>query len=602
MIINHNTMALNSYNKYSTADSKLAGSLARLSSGLRINKAADDAAGLAISEKMKTQIKSLEQASRNALDGNSLIMIAESALSEVHAILCRMRELAVQAANDTYTSSDRMTIQNEIEQLISEIGRIATATQFNEKNLLDGTTSAIVSTDRLTTKVYINDSLRIIDQFGQKSAGGGNYIIEVSAKPGVGEAVKTNIFYVDGEEDERVLHAREIIRKSYEIVTLPGGTNDQIKALYMYFTSFPAPGNLVDLHYIATELRRIVELANDAFVDMIHTVNDLIVTLGDSVFDPTKLAKYRSQVYNHYTYKPHYEGAFLNPIRNGTDAALAISDPADAALAWNQLMIAFRGTGPGGSGGAWGGGSGIVACHMPVANAAWDLLDITLPKKEARLYDLKCFWDANGNFMIEEPKTLTIMQGDGVKASVTIYGNDTLGTFIKKLNEAIGGKNGLNQDKLTGFTSSDRSYVQLVTADMADIAGGGLSAVPGVLLIQSAVPGKAGELNFIGDAGIINALGLTTVRHATETEFTANIINAHDTAKIIASDVHFEGNLLAGILHPNIDVKISSATALRVSAVTRSNGFIDFNWSPAGAERTYIHIADRSMVFHIGSN
>ena len=162
MIINHNIMALNTYNKYNIASNRLSGNLAKLSSGLRINRAADDAAGLAISEKMKAQIAGLEQASRNAMDGNSLIMTAEGALSEVHAMLSRMRELAVQAANDTYTSSDRMTIQNEIEQLKEEIDRISSATQFNRKNLLDGSSSAIVSTDRLTTKVFMRDSVPIL--------------------------------------------------------------------------------------------------------------------------------------------------------------------------------------------------------------------------------------------------------------------------------------------------------------------------------------------------------------------------------------------------------------------------------------------------------
>lgn len=113
----------------------------KLSSGLRINRAADDAAGLAISEKMRGQVRGLNQAVRNAQDGISLIQTAEGALNETHAILQRMRELAVQSANDTNTAGDRGQLQQEIDQLVTEIGRIATTTEFNTQKLLDGTFS-----------------------------------------------------------------------------------------------------------------------------------------------------------------------------------------------------------------------------------------------------------------------------------------------------------------------------------------------------------------------------------------------------------------------------------------------------------------------------
>ncbi|MGB4565615.1 MAG: hypothetical protein WBI69_02055 [Limnochordia bacterium] len=113
-------------------------SMERLSSGMRINRAGDDAAGLAISEKMRGQIRGLKQAARNAQDGISLIQTAEGALNETHAILQRMRELATQASNDTNTAVDRAELQKEIDQLASEITRIADNTEFNTQNLLGG--------------------------------------------------------------------------------------------------------------------------------------------------------------------------------------------------------------------------------------------------------------------------------------------------------------------------------------------------------------------------------------------------------------------------------------------------------------------------------
>lgn len=142
MIINHNISALNAWRNLNITDSSMDKSLEKLSSGLRINRAADDAAGLAISEKMRGQISGLNQAVRNAQDGISLIQTAEGALNETHAILQRMRELAVQAANDTNTDADRAQIQAEITQLISEINRIGNTTQFNTKSLLTGTLNA----------------------------------------------------------------------------------------------------------------------------------------------------------------------------------------------------------------------------------------------------------------------------------------------------------------------------------------------------------------------------------------------------------------------------------------------------------------------------
>lgn len=137
MKINHNISALNAYRNLATNNTNVSKNLEKLSSGLRINRAADDAAGLAISEKMRSQIRGLDMAERNALDGISLIQTAEGALSSTHDILQRMRELAVQAANGTNAPEDLDAIQAETEQLIKEIDRIANDTEFNAKKLLD---------------------------------------------------------------------------------------------------------------------------------------------------------------------------------------------------------------------------------------------------------------------------------------------------------------------------------------------------------------------------------------------------------------------------------------------------------------------------------
>ncbi len=138
MRINNNIMALNAHRQLAINQSNASKSMEKLSSGFRINRAGDDAAGLAISEKMRGQIRGLKQAQRNAQDGISLIQTAEGALNEIHAILQRMRELATQSATDTNTEVDRLEIQKEIDQLASEITRIADTTEFNTQNLLGG--------------------------------------------------------------------------------------------------------------------------------------------------------------------------------------------------------------------------------------------------------------------------------------------------------------------------------------------------------------------------------------------------------------------------------------------------------------------------------
>ncbi|MDF2587720.1 MAG: flagellin [Anaerocolumna sp.] len=142
MVIQHNMAAANTNRQLGITTGQLGKSTEKLSSGYRINRAGDDAAGLSISEKMRAQIKGLDQASTNAQDGISLIQTAEGALNETHSILQRMRELTVQAANDTNVSVDRSAIQEEITALQSEITRIGNQTEFNTQKLLTGSFSS----------------------------------------------------------------------------------------------------------------------------------------------------------------------------------------------------------------------------------------------------------------------------------------------------------------------------------------------------------------------------------------------------------------------------------------------------------------------------
>lgn len=175
MQINHNLAALNTFNRLNSATNAQSKSMEKLSSGLRINRAGDDAAGLSISEKMRGQIRGLDQASRNAQDGISLIQTAEGALNETHDILQRMRELSVQGANDTNEAVDRSAIQEELSSLKTEVTRIGKATQFNGKNLLDGTLGSNTS---LGSSLTVANGITKVTTDG---AAAGNYTVKVEA-------------------------------------------------------------------------------------------------------------------------------------------------------------------------------------------------------------------------------------------------------------------------------------------------------------------------------------------------------------------------------------------------------------------------------------
>ncbi|MEW6709919.1 MAG: flagellin [Candidatus Riflebacteria bacterium] len=184
--INQNVLSISTYKSVTQTSSRLEKSIQKLSSGLRINSAADDAAGLAISEKMRRQIRGLSRAVLNAQDGISMVQTAEGALNETQSILQRMRELATQSANDTLTSNDRLEIQKEVIQLRDEINRISRSTEFNTKRLLDGSQTALVSSNSSAVKGLVG---------GQVTGPSTDYDVQIELlSGGVSEMQRSQIF------------------------------------------------------------------------------------------------------------------------------------------------------------------------------------------------------------------------------------------------------------------------------------------------------------------------------------------------------------------------------------------------------------------------
>lgn len=196
MRIANNLPALTAFKSLNATNQNLQKTINALSTGLRINSASDDAAGFAISEKMRSQLSGLNLAARNSQDGISLLQTADGALGEVNSMLQRMRELAVQASNDSLTSNDRQYLQLEIDELKDQIDRIANTTQFNKKRILDGSSGAIWSSSDLNIKAKINGGLTYIDEFGQKVSAEGNYRIVVNAEGGRAQVQKSNIMLI----------------------------------------------------------------------------------------------------------------------------------------------------------------------------------------------------------------------------------------------------------------------------------------------------------------------------------------------------------------------------------------------------------------------
>lgn len=571
MIINHNIPALNTYNKLVLNNQGMSKALEKLSSGLRINRAADDAAGLAISEKMRSQIRGLDQASRNAQDGISFIQTAEGALNETHAILQRMRELAVQAANGTYTSQDRSQIQKEIDQLTSEIDRIAGTTQFNTKNLLDGTSSALVSTDKITTRVFMRDGLRQLDQFGQKAPGGGNYEIKITATPGQTEVMKT-----------------DIMRIKHETVTVSGGveayselTNGASGLSVAILQNFTGPSGVL-LTGVAFNFYTASGSNGEAFSVTGH------MSGGSAVINVTLEIGLSGQAdagLMHTTVQDVYDAVMALKL-NATGASMTgvnVSYFLDMRI--ENASQSFSGI--------------TTGANLSVAAADFQATKIErvgeIALETTKLYDIQEFWDSSGNFILANPQTIQLVQGDGQKTSVTLFDTDTIKDVKDKLNEAI--YNGLGQKYVVDSSVARDAFVSY---DPWGVGTKGLQVVPGTYIIRTAISGNDGKITFIGDDPILRALSLQTIQKATETQFAVDVKEAHSQT-VLAKGVNISGNNLIGVVHKDVDVQFSSNSGVKVEWDSTDKKF-KLTGGADNSASTFIHISDNTTVFHIGAN
>jgi flagellin len=687
MRINTNIPALVSYNALNKTNSSLQKSIERLSTGLRINGAADDAAGLAISEKMRAQYRGLDQATSNAQDGISMLQTAEGALSETHSILQRMRELSVQAANDTLTQDDRAYIQLEIDQLKEEITRISTTTQFNKKQLLDGSAAVLWSSDNLETKAIVNGGLREVDQFGQKKAVEGNFRIEIKANPGTAEVQKSDIFKIKHKNVTMNVSVNKAVgvesirvdglpAGSYSVTLLSGGVSD-IVANYAAAGLTQAVSGAVQASYLAqggTFDQGISINWSNINALTSENLNILLEVVAINTAAGAQSVTFRAQVYalnSDGSIRNYSNDSFMVTTGgvgvgeqvssnlgfvlatagaiaiNGVDGAkyFSIGDKAVLNRAYSaaNVAVAVKGTlnpeweeawGVDGqatfetvygvdktavqnnevhfrkfylnsSNGTYYEGNVIVQFNSSIVDlnltADGNVVAATfeaayigqLAKSDVQLRDLDKFWDANGKFLLDDPKTLTIVQGDGKKTNVTLYSTDTLEDVRKKLNDAIAF--GLGQG--TYAMDATNNFVSYVEENEEEPNTS--ESVRGTFVLRSLIPGAGGKLNFSGDEDIIKAFSLNVIQEAKESVFRVSITDAHN-GNVIASNVKITGNTLYGLVNPNVDVKFDQMANIQVRWNDKTNKF-DLT-SSSEVYETILHLADNTTVFQIGAN
>lgn len=678
LTVYQNIMSLNSQRHLSGSQTALATSIERLSSGLRINHAADDASGLAISEKLRGQITGLQRASMNAQDGISMLQTAEGALEEVSSMLQRMRELAVQASNGVYTSNDRIEIQKEVEQLKDEIDRISTATEFNTKKLLNGDGTALWSSSSSNIEAIIRDEVAE-----------GNYKINLETKAGTNQIFKTDIMtlnsdsiateVVDGTNDTNiasVTNASQLASTGTSYYTVTVGDIDAT-------TTTSASVSLTGAYRQTGSGFSISSVGSDAASTA--TSSGYIEVMFDDDIATGTTATYTAQIrYINALTGTVSEWETINISATGSVVTITASnttgllDSANGTLAFNltldlgvsgniqdgdKVLLSFSGehTAPAGSVATSGGGTITISggpqnqagptlkfldpesltvhnnndnfvdtndvtvyyASINTETGNIDLGNMTINFKEdsnegtpdptgkttlgdlslkvngageaaattTKLKDLSVFTDSDGNNLFSNKQELTIW-GNGTSATIYLEADDTIADFESKLTDAI--VNGLGM-------GSDNNNVNSHLVDYVSLANqkGGIKAVEGTFIIQTALTGEQGQLAFSGDEDLINGLGLNQIQAATNNTTKVTVYNAH-TGELVGTD-ETGNDRVYGIID-GVEIVLDSRAGVDESWNTTKEQ-VDFTTNAAAAkENFYLHIVDNSTDLQIGAN
>ena len=613
MKIGYNPAITASFNSLTATNNNIEKTAKILSTGMRISTASDDAAGVAISEKISSQKAGVDRAIRNSQDGISLLQTAEGGLNQINSMLQRMRELSVQAANESLTQNDRSYIQIEIDELKKNIDDLAHNTTFNRKRLLDGSSAGSWTSDNANTKVHIRGSLTVVDQFGQKKSSEGNYRIEVRAKVGQAEVQKSTIFtmQIDNPSDDDDQYDYTInledgvdessglnsgygwnfedgvlnITESGKYIINGSGSSTENKIKVAEGVKAQIRLNDVDIDVSGNDEECAFDYSGAEVVLFLHGTNNLTSGSG----------------------RAGLEGDFSSTLR------ILKSNDASGTIEANG------GEGAAGIGGAVNSSNGIIKIEQDLisqglinATAGSDEIDnigagenalqnsyaIKLEydpeTDEPTLKDIPDFYNSSGVFLLNNPQEIKITQGDGSTTSVMLYATDSMEEVRVKLNNAIA--NDLGQSRVVDNADN---FVTFVKEDTAQNSG--LETVAYTFVIRSAIAGQVGELSFTSDnQDLIDKFGLNTIQESTENSYTANVMDAH-TGSVIARNLKTSGNMLDGVINPNISVEFDYNANVKASwdQVTKRYVLSADNNDPLV---TNIHVVNTSTAFQVGQN
>ncbi len=637
-IVNNST-AIGAQGGVNSVNSKLAKTIKSLSTGLRINTAADDASGLAVSEKLRAQISGLNKAATNAQDAISMLQTAEGAMGSMTSMVQRIRELAVQAGDPAYTTNDRAMLQLEVDQLKEEIDRVSNSTEFNTKKLLNGDAAAIwsASTDDIEAVI-------------KGAAVEGNYKLSYDVDPGQNSVYKSNIMRVgEGQMSYDINTNGTSITKFDNIKGMLRETNTQIKVTGSADTTAEAAlaggtGGFAGVQVSAFATASAAVTDNNSYSIEIEAV-------GSRTGNNSAQIKFRvmntktGEISEWINATVNAAGgiaagissaSFKNLVGIANSVMISSSDTTFNNVTWeagDKMLINVAGARDEASGGASIQiGSTGSTLHITAGatsedkqlthtihtaqideagNVYYGQMDITLERgkvvsgtgtidilgegdvasKYTKLSQLAQFTNSDGRMILDNTQEISIYAGNGKTAKVTLEGSDTIADLENKLTAALVEQLNMGADNTnTAATTVNNNLVKFV-----ETPTGGHHAVEGTFVIQSAVLGEKSNLTFVGDEAVLSALGITQIQEAADSALNVRVSDAH-TGAFIGEDIVTD-NRLRNVIE-GVDVIINPESAADVNFVNGKMVFTD----KLGAEVAFLHIKDNATKAAVGAN
>ena len=636
-IINNST-AIGAQGSVNNANSNLTKTIKALSTGLRINSAADDASGLAVSEKLRAQISGLNKAATNAQDAISMLQTAEGAMGSMTSMVQRIRELAVQAGDPAYTSNDRAMLQLEVDQLKEEIDRVSSSTEFNTKKLLNGDAAAIWSASNGNIEAIVKGA-----------AVEGNYKISYDLDPGQNSVYKSNIMRLgegemsynidtNGTSITKFDNIQGMLRGSDMTVTVKGSAATTASAVIT-----GATGGMAAVTVAGWTAASAATTGNNSYSIEIEA-------LGNRSASGTGQIRFRvmntetGEISEWINATVDTTGQIVNASAIGTGLVglsgnvLATATATFGTTAWNsgdKMLVNVAGVRDSAADaasiqvGSTGSTLHITAnatnadtttthtihtAQMDEAgNVYYGSMDVTLEKgavvsgnatidilgegdvasKYTKLSQLAQFTNADGRMVLDNTQEISIYAGNGNVAKVTLEGSDTIADLESKLTSALIDQLGMGADTTnTSATTINNNLVKFV-----ETAGNGDRAVQGTFVIQGAVLGKDSNLTFVGDEGVLNGLGVTQIQEASDSALNVRVQDAH-TGEFIGEDTVTDGRLRNIIEGVDLDIIPSSAANISFDTASNTMKFL----AKGEPEVAYLHIKDNATVAAIGAN